>query len=54
MLSILARTFKAATRQENWDSPEYWSAHQRPISRRHAAQIEAERKVAQLRNVGMW
>ncbi len=54
MLSIFASSFQTAARQDNWAAPTYWTTHRRPISRRQAQQIEAERKLAQLRNVGMW
>lgn len=54
MLSIFAKTFKTASRQDGWNAPDYWTSHRRPINRRQAQQIEAERKLAQLRNIGQW
>ena len=54
MLSILSRALHTATRQDGWDAPDYWTSQRRPINRRQATQIEAERKLAQLRNIGQW
>lgn len=54
MLNIFASSFQTATRQDRWDAPSYWTTHRTPINSRQAAQIEAERKLAQLRNIGQW
>lgn len=54
MLSIFSRVFHTATRQNDWDAPVHWTAEGRPINQRQARQIEAERKLAQLRQTGYW
>ena len=54
MLSIFSNAIQTATRQDRWNAPEHWVTPRRPINHRQAQQIDAERKLAHLRNVGQW
>ena len=45
MLSIFAKTFKTATRQDKWDAPDHFrSPSRRPISDREAERIDQFRR----------
>lgn len=54
MLSILAKTLKTASRTDDWDAPAHWRHTGRAMSDRQARQIEAQRRLLQMRDVGRW
>ena len=51
MLSIFAKTFRTATRQDKWDAPDHFrQPHRRPISDLEAARIERFRRTLHYRS----
>lgn len=54
MLSLLANTFRTASRTDHWDAPAHFRDSHRAISDRQARQIEAQRRLIQMRDVGRW
>ena len=54
MISILSRSFRAATRLDSWDAPDHWrTQHEDYRNRRRRQDVERARLRRALRDTGL-